>query len=491
MPDNPEKMIGSPENWIRLCAAVTTQRGAHLEKAPMPRLKPRELISVTKSADIRFLTVVSTLTRGGTERAAMNYALGYRRADYPSAVLAYNGGGPRRTQLENEGVLVFEGGPDEAGTRRAVDEARAWNPDIIHLNRPGETDSVSGTVLKALVHPRLRVFETNVFSRADQSDDRVLIDLHLHLSRWCLWKWTLAASGLSPKSPGIVVPYSVDCQAFGPLSSDQRPAIRKSFGIPEGAVVYGRVGQPSEGKWSPSLISAFEAVADRLPDAWLAICGLPDRLKAMLADLPQAIRARVLELPITDDDAELRRYYALIDIFVHSSEKGESFGLVLCEAMLSGLPVITMSTPLRDNSQIEVVPHNEAGIVVQTLLQMIQAMFRLHEDSAFYEYARRQAPIWVRNNYDISIVTRKLLDIAPVALAATSSQDLIRRLASLPGTIEAVSAGKYRDLLSDVEIKQSWRDSLLTSLVNRPGSRRAIGLVRSSSARIRQATRAS
>ena len=62
----------------------------------MPRVRPRELVSVIKTNDIRFLTIVSTLTRGGTERAAVNYALGYRRAGFPSAVLAYNGGGPRR-----------------------------------------------------------------------------------------------------------------------------------------------------------------------------------------------------------------------------------------------------------------------------------------------------------------------------------------------------------------------------------------------------------
>ena len=455
----------------------------------MPRVQPRELVSVVKSGEIRFLTVVSTLTRGGTERAAMNYALGYRRAGYPSAVLAYNGGGPRRAQLEAEGVVVFEGGPDEASTSRAVKEARAWNPDIVHLNRPGETDPGSAAVLKALIHPRLRVFETNVFSRADQSHDRTMIDLHLHLSRWCLWKWTLAASSLRMKSPGIVVPYSVDCDAFHPTSSDERRSIRQTFGIPENAVVYGRVGQPMDGKWSPTLIRAFESVAKELPNAWLAVCGMTDRLKTMVRDLPEAIRARVLELQITNSDAELRRYYALMDIFVHSSEKGESFGLVLCEAMLSGLPVITLSTPLRDNSQIEVVQHNQAGIVVQTEAQMIRAMLRLHEDTAFYESARRQAPVSVRSRYSISVVSQKLLAIAPIALAATSSQDLTRRLAGLPGIVEAVSAATYRDLLRSVEIRQSWRDSLMTSLVNRPIGRRAIGLVRSTTARIRHVAR--
>jgi glycosyltransferase involved in cell wall biosynthesis len=452
----------------------------------MPRMKRRELVSVTKTGKIRFLTAVSTLTRGGTERVAMNYALGYRRAGYPSAVLAYNGGGPRRARLEDEGVLVIEGGPDEASTQRALKEAGAWNPDIIHLHRPGEADPSSGAVLKALIHPRLRVFETNIFSRSDESEDRALIDLHLHLSRWCLWKWTQATRGLQPRSPGIVVPNSVDCDAFSPVCPDVRRSIRRAFELPEDALVYGRVGQPMDGKWSPMLIRAFETVAKDLPNAWLALCGMPDRLRAMVGDLPAAIRARVLDLPITDSDTELRRYYGLMDIFVHSSEKGESFGLVLCEAMLSGLPVITVSTPLRDNSQIEVVKHNRTGIVVQTLPQMIQAMLRLRNDSAFYASARREGPGWVQSNYDIAIVTQRLLAVAPVALAATSGEDLIRRLADVPGTIEPVSAGLYRDLLDSAGIKQSWRDGLLTTLVNRPVGRRAISFVRASTRHIRK-----
>lgn len=452
----------------------------------MPRVKRRELVSVTKTEKIRFLTAVSTLTRGGTERVAMNYALGYRRAGYPSAVLAYNGGGFRRAQLEDAGVLVIEGGPDEAGTQRALKEARAWNPDIIHLHRPGEADPSSGALLRTLVHPRLRVFETNIFSRSDESEDRTLIDLHLHLSRWCLWKWTQATRGQQPRSPGIVVPNSVDCDAFSPVRTDLRGSIRRSFGIPEDALVYGRVGQPMDGKWSPMLIHAFDAVAKDLPKAWLALCGMPDRLRAVVEDLPAAIRARVLELPITNSDAELRNYYGLMDIFVHSSEKGESFGLVLCEAMLSGLPVITVSTPLRDNSQIEVVKHNRTGIVVQTLPQMIQAMLRLQKDSEFCASARREAPGWVRSNFDISVVTKKVLAIAPIALASTSGEDLIRRLADVPGISEPVYDGLYRDLLNSVEIKQSWRDGLLTTLVNRPIGRRAISFVRASTTRIRE-----
>lgn len=105
------------------------------------------------------------------------------------------------------------------------------------------------------------------------------------------------------------------------------------------------------------MIFAFQAVAQAEPRAWLAVCGLPESLQAMVSKLPEAIRSRIIELPMTDSDEELSRYYGLMDVFVHVSEKGESFGMVLCEAMLSGAPVTTLSTPLRDNSQIEVVPN--------------------------------------------------------------------------------------------------------------------------------------
>ncbi len=231
------------------------------------------------------------------------------------------------------------------------------------------------------------------------------------------------------------------------------------------------------------LIQAFEVVAKKLPNAWLAVCGMPDTLKGMVRDLPAGIRARVLELPMTESDAELRRYYGLMDVFVHLADRGESFGMVLCEAMLSGRPVITMSTPLRDNSQIEVVQHKKTGIVVQNLRQTIEAMLACKEDQAAYESARRQAPIWVREQYDIPVVTQKLLAIARIALAAASPQDMVRRLVELPGAIAEAPAGLYRDLLSSAGIKQSWQDSVLTPLVNRPTSLLAISLIRPSASR--------
>jgi glycosyltransferase involved in cell wall biosynthesis len=445
----------------------------------MEQISERELIAVQKSENIRFLTLVSSLTRGGTERAAMNYAIAYHRAGFPSAVLAINAGGPREAVLEKEGIPVFIGGSTPNEIEEACGKAKAWNPDILHLNRPGLADPTSALALRTLIHPRLRVFETNVFAYVDRSPDRFMIDLHLQLSRWCLWKWMQSASDVKPKSPSVVVPYSVDSNSFHPPSPEERALARQRFGIPERAFVFGRVGQPSMGKWSPELIYVFRQVAEKNADAWLAVCGAPTQLQQLIADLPESIRSRVVELPIVDNDMDLQRYYHLMDAFVHISNKGESFGMVLCEAMLSGLPVITKSTPLRDNSQVEVVQNNKTGFVVANPEQLVSAMQAIQSDDLKLQSMRENAPKWVRESFDLAVVNRHLLKLASMALESASRRELAEKLAADPDGISCVPGSAYRSLLESAGIRQGLLDSVMTGMINTPLSRGAIDFVRS------------
>lgn len=443
----------------------------------MSEVRFRELVSVRKRDDIRFLTLISTLTRGGTERTAVNYALGYHRAGFPSAVLAYGGAGPRLEILEKAGIPVFVGGDRIADIERASEEAKAWAPDILHLHRPGIADFRSASALRLLIHPRLRVFETNVFGYVDRSPDRLLIDLHLQLSRWCLWKWTQSASDLLVKSPSVVLPYSSDGSQFRPADLEERSTFREAVGIPETAFVFGRVGQASMTKWSPALIKAFHEVAQSSANVWLAVCGLPEELRILVSRLPESIRSRVVELPVVDNDSDLRRYYSLMDVFVHVSQKGESFGMVLCEAMLCGIPVITMSTPLRDNSQVEVVPNRKVGIVASNQREFVDAMVALLNKDGMLQSMRREAPTWACTQFCIDVVTRRLLALASLALESNSIPDLSSRLAALDGFVSEAHPGTYREILKSAGVRQSLVSSLGTSLINRPFSRRIIDLL--------------
>ncbi len=309
---------------------------------------------------MRVLTVVNNLGPGGTQRVAQNFTLGYQRLGHDVAVLAYGKGGPREDALRGAGVPVIVGGGDESSRHAATDEAARWRPEVIHIHRPGIADSRTADLLrhlKSAVDGRPVVLETNIFARPDYSADRQLIDVHLLLTQWCLWKWRRWTRGQQPVPIGVVIPNMIEPGAFYPEQEGQGMAFRDEFGIPREAFVFGRIGQPNLANWSPEIFRPFQKIASENPNAWLLLVGMPEGLRSQLERLPPEIKRRVVTVSFLHGDDRLRACYWAMDVMLHAATCGESFGLVLIEAILCGRPVITMSRPRRGNSQIEIVGH--------------------------------------------------------------------------------------------------------------------------------------
>ncbi|PIT04891.1 hypothetical protein TSA1_32210 [Bradyrhizobium nitroreducens] len=129
-----------------------------------------------------------------------------------------------------------------------------------------------------------------------------------------------------------------------------------------------------------------------------------------------------------DDDARLSGFYSAMDAFLHLAEIGESFGMVLCEALLCGTPIITLSTPLRDNSQLEVVGHERGGLVARDLEGVVDAMVRVQEDQALRLRVRNEAPTWVASRFAVDVVASSAIHIYEALMAAADKADLQRRL---------------------------------------------------------------
>jgi glycosyltransferase involved in cell wall biosynthesis len=395
---------------------------------------------------MRVLTIVDDLGPGGTQRAAQNYALGYRRAGHASAVLTLQGGGPREGELVRAGVEVFAS--PSAGNPGALAAAEAWAPDLLHLHRRGSAEPVSAAALRRLrAGARPAVLETNVFARADYSDDRALIDVHLQLSRWCLWKWSRWTRELRPAPLGVVLPYAVDPGAFY-RAPEEGAAFRAAHGIPEDALVLGRVGQPSVWKWHPALLRAFGEVAPRHPRAYLLLVGLPPELRAALDALPDAARRRVVELPFLGGDDALRAGYNAMDAFVHAAQIGESFGMVLAEAMLCECPVVTLSRPARDNSQLEVVGHEVGGLVASNEGALAEAMERLLADAEARRRLGAAGARTIRERFALGTVTESLLRIAEHAVAHRDRAALSRALREDPALVTSVRDEEIEALLA-------------------------------------------
>ena len=117
-----------------------------------------------------------------------------------------------------------------------------------------------------------------------------------------------------------------------------RAEARVALGLPLDVPVVGNVGRLHPDKDQETLIRGFAAALPRLPaGALLAIAGsgpLEGELKGLANQLGIADRMRFLgQVP------HVRRLFAAFDLFVLSSDH-EPFGMVLLEAMATGVPVM-------------------------------------------------------------------------------------------------------------------------------------------------------
>ena len=376
---------------------------------------------------MRILTVVAGMGVGGTERAAQNLTLGLKRLGAEVAVLAHAERGPREAAYRAAGVAVF--GPGEAAA------AAGWGADVVHIHRTGYANARETELMRLLKRPGARVVETNVFARFDAGEGGRLIDVHCPLSRWCAWKWSAWGGAAARAKPMRVLPNAVDAGGIGRVPDAVRAEVRARLGVPPGRFLFGRIGQPHPAKWSPRILAAFAAVLARGHDVGLLLAGAPEALAAAADRLPAEVRERVVSLPVTASDRRISEWLTAMDGFLHLSRIGESFGMVLCEAMLCGVPVVTLSTPFKDNSQLEVVGHGIGGLVALTPAAVPEAMLALIADAGLRARVRAGGAAWVEERFGVGRVAGEAMAIYEAALAG-------RPLAgSVPdrGWIEAVS----------------------------------------------------
>jgi glycosyltransferase involved in cell wall biosynthesis len=361
---------------------------------------------------MRILTVVFDLQKGGTQRAAQNFAEAYHAAGHDSRVWAPETGGVREEELRTRGVPCWIGrGP------QLFEQIRGWNPEVIHLHSLLLNHDDVIRTLKSC--PSAAVVETNVFSIPSPWVDQV--DVSFQLSRWCEWLY-LARGG--PPERTAVVPYPVRTGGFRRASPDAVEAFRRSHCIGRDEILLGRIGQSYERKWSPLLLDAFEHVRRT---------GIPAKL--LVVNAPTAVLARCERSPYAADvifvreiigDEAISVAYSAMDVFVHVADQGESFGLVLTEAMLCETPVAVFSTPWEDNSQPEVVGNRVGGLVATTRKGFLNAVVRLCRDEPLRRRLGGQGRERVLDRYDSAAVARLALAHACKQPGSTRSSTTVK-----------------------------------------------------------------
>ncbi|MBZ9642284.1 glycosyltransferase family 4 protein [Streptomyces sp. PSKA30] len=131
----------------------------------------------------------------------------------------------------------------------------------------------------------------------------------------------------------VVIPNGVDVDFFA--EAEPNPDWQSEG---EGGTIgfIGRIDEPRKGL--PVLMRALPRILAERPQTRLLVAGRGDEEEAV-ASLPSELRSRVEFLGMVSD-ADKARFLRSIDLYVAPNTGGESFGIILVEAMSAGAPVL-------------------------------------------------------------------------------------------------------------------------------------------------------
>jgi phosphatidyl-myo-inositol alpha-mannosyltransferase len=186
-------------------------------------------------------------------------------------------------------------------------------------------------------------------------------------------------------------------------------------GWDEGEVIgfLGRMDEPRKGL--PVLLEAFALLAAERPGLRLLIAG-PGDAKEVLEKVPAAFHDRVGLLGMVSEEDKVRAYHT-VDVFCAPNLGGESFGIVLTEAMSAGAAILASDIP----AFRKVLGEGQAGALFETgnassLAREAAALLDDPARRAKLSDEARQA-VW---KYDWSTVARDVLRVYETVAASTT-----------------------------------------------------------------------
>jgi phosphatidylinositol alpha-mannosyltransferase len=163
----------------------------------------------------------------------------------------------------------------------------------------------------------------------------------------------------------VVIPNGVDADFFS--SAEPKPEW-------QGATIgfIGRIDEPRKGL--PTLIRALPEILHRRPGTRLLVAGRGDEQEAV-EELPEQARGQVEFLGMVSDE-EKARLLRSVDLYVAPNTGGESFGIILVEAMSAGAPVLAADLDafrqvLDGGAAGELFPVRDAAALADTAVRLL------------------------------------------------------------------------------------------------------------------------
>ncbi|MFN2556251.1 MAG: glycosyltransferase family 4 protein [Nitriliruptorales bacterium] len=252
--------------------------------------------------------------------------------------------------------------------RRALTQLESFQPEVVHVHEPGVPVLSLGVALWGptpmvgtfhssserelayrTVSPLVRRAAGRLAARLAVS--RAAVSYHARVLG-------LPAGSFREVPNGVDVARFSSASSLGDLTPDERPTLLF-------------VGRLERRKGVEELLHAFVQLKSRRPDVRLLVVGDGPERDRCQALLPSRLQPAVKFLGRVPDE-DLPRILASADVFVAPSRGGESFGIVLLEAMAAGLPVVATALPgygslVRDGVHGRLVPAKDTRALADAL----------------------------------------------------------------------------------------------------------------------------
>ena len=212
------------------------------------------------------------------------------------------------------------------------DALREFRPDVVHVHEPF-VPAVSLSAVWLTTAPVVATFHAYCPPSVDAWLSRVATRCLWPVGRRIAVRLSVSRTAASYAESRVggdmrIVPNGVDVEAF----ARALPA----------SLTSGRtllwVGRLDRRKGFDIAVRAFSALCERYPDLSLLVVG-SGPCRHVVDGVPLHVRRRIVMMGDVDDD-RLPSVYAAGDVFIAPAIEGESFGVVLLEAMAAGRPIV-------------------------------------------------------------------------------------------------------------------------------------------------------
>lgn len=332
-------------------------------------------VSTIIMSKIKIIEAGNELGLGGTENVIQLYSKFLNKDLFEVTVIGLYSGGERVKLIQDMGINVIILNGDLNRLAQLLKET-----DVFHWHGYGTLNQSLFNTIKEN-RPKL-VIQTNVFGAYEYSPLYDLIDYDLYVSKMILirrmeqdghlndnfnWKRKVLHNPIDIDLINSLTPGNSETQKF-----KYRHQLQDYF-------IIGRIGRQDNAKFDLITLDAFAEFSRKIANARFLLVGATPQILAH-AELLN-ITDKLIIFENTPDLKTLLLYYTVLDIFLAASKIGESFGIVIAEAMTIGIPVVTISTPTRDNAQIELVDNGQTGLVVERDIEkIVSALLVLYKD---------------------------------------------------------------------------------------------------------------